>query len=143
LTDPQLTTARVEQILPAPPEVAYDAWLEEHALRQFMCPHPGRVAEASVEARIGGTLRVVMAFSDRTREISGEFIALDRPERLSFTWRTDIDEHQSVVTILFAPHGDGQTHMTIVHSRLLPPLVASHQAGWTSISQTLAAHLGN
>jgi uncharacterized protein YndB with AHSA1/START domain len=141
LTEPPLTTARVEQILPARPDAAYDAWLDEDALREFMCPHPGRVSEASVEARIGGSLRVVMTFSDHSREITGEFIALDRPERLSFTWHTDVDEHGSVVTVLFAPHGDEQTHMTILHTRLLPPLVPSYQGGWTSIAEALAGHL--
>jgi uncharacterized protein YndB with AHSA1/START domain len=141
LTEPALATARVDQILPARPETAYDAWLDERALRQFMCPHPGRVSEVSVQPRIGGSLRVVMTFSDHSREITGEFIALDRPQRLSFTWRTDVDEHESVVTILFAPHGEAQTHMTILHSQL-PPLVPSYTSGWTSIAETLAAHLG-
>jgi uncharacterized protein YndB with AHSA1/START domain len=141
LTEPELATARVEQILPARPEIAYDAWLDEQALRQFMCPHPGRVTEASVEARVGGSLRVVMTFSDHRREITGEFIALDRPERLSFTWRTDVDQHESVVTVLFAPHGDAETHMTILHSRQLPRLIPSYESGWTSIADTLAAHL--
>jgi uncharacterized protein YndB with AHSA1/START domain len=137
-----MATARVDQILPARPEIAYDAWLDEQALREFMCPHPGRVSEASVEARIGGSLRVVMTFPDHSREITGEFIALDRPERLSFSWRTDVDRYESVVTILFAAHGETDTRMTILHSQL-PPLVPSYTSGWTSIAQALAAHLGS
>lgn len=140
MSQPELATARVEQILPARPEIAYDAWLDEQALRHFMCPHPGQVTEASVEARIGGSLRVVMTFPDHHREITGEFVALDRPDRLSFTWRTNVDRHESVVTVLFAPHGDAQTQMTILHSQL-PPLVPAYQSGWTSIAQALAAHL--
>ncbi len=70
----------------------------------------------------------------------GRFVALDRPERLSFTWRTG-DEPESIVTVLLAAHGDGEALMTIIHSRQPPPLVPSYQSGWTSVAQRLGEHL--
>jgi uncharacterized protein YndB with AHSA1/START domain len=136
-----VTTATVERVLPAGPAEAYDAWLDEDALRDFMCPAPGVASEVSVDARVGGSFRFVMAFPDRTSEITGKYIALDRPERLSFTWRHPAQGVDSVVTVTFAPHGGGETLMTITHSRLPAELVASHTGGWTSISEKLAARL--
>jgi uncharacterized protein YndB with AHSA1/START domain len=141
-TEPTLPSARVERILPARPETVYDAWLDERSLRRFMCPAPGQATEVAVDPRVGGSLRVVMSFPDGQSEINGEFVALDRPERLSFTWRTDVGDPESIVTVLLAPHGEDQTHMTIIHSRQPPALVPRYQAGWASVAERLAEHLG-
>jgi uncharacterized protein YndB with AHSA1/START domain len=119
----------------------YDAWLDECSLREFMCPAPGQATEVAVDARLGGSVRVVMTFPDGQTEITGEFVALDRPERVSFTWRPDSDDHESIVTVLLAPHGEDQTHMTIIHSRQLAALVSRYRTGWTSIGDRLAEYL--
>jgi uncharacterized protein YndB with AHSA1/START domain len=140
-TERELPSARVERILPARQETVYDAWLDEQSLKAFMCPAPGEATEVKVEPRIGGSLRVVMTFPDRRTEITGEFVALDRPERLSFTWRTDHGDPGSIVTILLAAHGEDQTQMTIIHSRQPPALVPGYRTGWTSIAGRLADHL--
>jgi uncharacterized protein YndB with AHSA1/START domain len=137
----ELRSARVERVLAARPERVYDAWLDERSLSEFMCPAPGQATEVAVDARIGGRLRVVMSFPEWQTEITGEFVALDRPERVSFTWRTDAGDHDSIVTVLLAPHGEDQTHMTIIHSRLPATLVEQHRAGWTSVADRLADHL--
>jgi uncharacterized protein YndB with AHSA1/START domain len=138
---PELPTARVERVLPARPERVYDAWLEERSLRAFMCPHPGEATEVAVDPRVGGSLRVLMTFADHQTEITGTFVALDRPERVSFTWHNESHESDSVVTVLLAPHGGDQTHMTIIHSLLPAPLVSGYQSGWTSIAERVAGHL--
>jgi uncharacterized protein YndB with AHSA1/START domain len=140
-THEPLTTARVERVVPARPPEVYDAWLDETVLRDFMCPAPGFASEVSVDPRLGGSFRFVMRFADRDAEMTGEYIALDRPDRLSFTWRSP-DVANSVVTVTFAPHGDDETLMTITHSRLPAEVVAGHTEGWTSISDKLAARLG-
>jgi uncharacterized protein YndB with AHSA1/START domain len=135
-----LTTATVERVLPAPPAEAYDAWLDEAALREFMCPEPCLSSEVSVDPRPGGSFRIVMSFSDRKHDIEGEYIALDRPDLLSFTWR-HAEVPDSVVTVTFTAHGSDETLMTITHSRLPAELVESHTQGWGSISSKLAARL--
>jgi uncharacterized protein YndB with AHSA1/START domain len=134
--------ARVERVLAAAPGEAYDAWLDEAALQSFICPAPGRAAEVSVDARVGGGLRFLMAFPDGEIEVTGEFVALDRPERICFTWRcSDTGELESMVTVLLAPHGEGQTLMTIIHSRQPASLVPKHSEGWTSVAEQLAQRL--
>ena len=137
----EFPSVRVERVLPARPEVVYDAWLDEGSLRQFMCPAPGQATEVAVDARLGGALRVVMTFPDHETEITGNFIALDRPQRVSFTWRSNFGDPESIVTVLFAPHGEDQTHMTIIHT--LPPSSPDrgYQGGWTSIADRVADHL--
>jgi uncharacterized protein YndB with AHSA1/START domain len=138
-TGQPLTTATVERVLPAPPGEAYDAWLDEDALREFMCPAPGVASAVSVDPRPGGRFRIVMTFPDREAEITGEYIALERPGLLSFTWR-HAGRTDSVVTVTFASHGACETLMTITHSRLPAELVEDHRGGWTSIAEKVAAH---
>jgi uncharacterized protein YndB with AHSA1/START domain len=60
---------------------------------------------------------------------------------VSFTWRPGSDDHESIVTVLLAPHGEDQTHMTIIHSRQLAALVSRYRTGWTSIGDRLAEYL--
>lgn len=137
---PQLPTARVERVLPAPAGDAYDAWLEEDVLRDFICPAPGRAASVSIDPRIGGQLRFLMAFPDHKIEVTGEYIALERPSHISFTWRcSDTGDLESIVTVVFAPHGSSETLMTITHSKQPAPLVEKHRAGWSSVADQLHA----
>lgn len=142
-SQPEFPSARVERVLPAPPERVYDAWLDEASLRAFMCPAPGQAEEVLVEPWVGGRLRVVMAFPESRNEITGEFLALDRPERVSFTWRTQDGQPTSIVTVLFAPHGQSQTHMTIIHTKQPAELVVRYKAGWASIAERLEEFLSS
>jgi uncharacterized protein YndB with AHSA1/START domain len=48
----------------------------------------------------------------------------------------------SVVNVTFKPHDEDQTLMSIEHS-LVPPEVFEHfSAGWATVCDQLAAHLG-
>jgi uncharacterized protein YndB with AHSA1/START domain/uncharacterized cupin superfamily protein len=139
-SDAPLTSARVDRVLPAPPHEVFDAWVDEAALAEFICPAPG-TAQVSIDPRVGGRLRIVMAFPDRRSEIDGEYISIDRPHRLSFSWRSSGIPGESVVTVTFAPHGQGETLMRIVHSRLPPARVGRFVDGWGSVGDQLAATL--
>jgi uncharacterized protein YndB with AHSA1/START domain len=139
--DPELTTARVERLLPVPPADAYDAWVDADRLRRFICPEPG-TAEVAIDPRPGGSLRIVMAFPDRARVIEGEYLALERPSRLTFSWRPQWREPESVVTVSFEPRGSDETLMTIVHSQLPSASVTDYQRGWGSVSAQLGGQAG-
>jgi uncharacterized protein YndB with AHSA1/START domain len=139
--DAELTTARVERVLPVPPADAYDAWVDADRLRRFICPEPG-TAEVAIDPRPGGSLRIAMAFPDRARVIEGEYLALERPHRLTFSWRPQWREPESVVTVSFEPRGKGETLMTIVHSQLPPASVPDYQGGWGSVCAQLGGQAG-
>jgi uncharacterized protein YndB with AHSA1/START domain len=135
-------TARVERILPAAVAESFDAWLDPRALAQFICPAPGRASRVEIDPRVGGRLLFVMSFPDHEIEVTGEYVALDRPERLMFTWRcSDTGDLESLVTIVFAPAGEDETLMTIMHTRQPAQLVAKHEAGWSSVADRLEASI--
>jgi uncharacterized protein YndB with AHSA1/START domain len=134
-----LTTVRVERVLAAPPHEVYDAWVDEAELAEFICP--AGVAEVTIDPRVGGRIRISMIYPDRRHEIEGAYISLDRPQRISFSWRSAASAVGSVVTVTFAPHGAGETLMTIVHSQLAPAVSDQFDAGWKVVGQQLAAAL--
>lgn len=138
----RLPSAEVERIVPAPPAEVFDAWLDEAVLREFVCPAPGRATEVSVEPRLGGQYRYLMSLPDRELLVTGEYLALDRPERISFTWRcSDTGDLESVVTVTLEPHGNDATLMRITHTMLPGTLIERHRDGWTLVARQLAAFL--
>ncbi len=129
-------TARVQRVLPAPPEVVYDHWISADALAGFICPAPGQ-AQVSIDPRPGGSLRIAMTFPEWTTVIEGEYLQLDRPNALSFSWRTPrgVD---SVVSVALEPHGKGETLMTITHTHLPADSHDDYRSGWGSVAGQLS-----
>jgi uncharacterized protein YndB with AHSA1/START domain len=132
-------SAVVRRVLPAPPTAVYDEWLDPDALVEFMCPLPARATRVECEPRIGGHFLIQMMDGDAVIQMTGEYLELDRPHRLKFTWNSDshggID---SVVTISLEPTGRDQTLMTIDHA-LPAHLVDDHQQGWNKIAERLGS----
>jgi len=134
--------AIVRRVLPAPPEAAYDEWLDPEALAEFITPAPSRTGRIDIEPRLGGALRLEMVDEEKVVEIRGEFLELDRPNRLRFTWHSTLGGgFDSVVTVTFEPSGERETTMTIEHARLPPDWRGDHEAGWTRIASQLEARM--
>jgi uncharacterized protein YndB with AHSA1/START domain len=137
--------AVVRRVLPAPPEAVYDEWVDPDALSDWMCPRPARCLEVNLQPWVGGALRIDIEESGVTFFVAGRFKVLDRPRRVGFTWHCSTwsdGTPESLVTVSFSPHGDGQTLMTIEHTRLPTELVEQHRRGWGTIAGQLDTVLG-
>ena len=137
------TAAVVQRVLPAPPDVVYDEWLDPGALSEWMCPHPARPTRIEIDPQVGGRLRIDIEENGVQFTVAGDYLELDRPRRLRFAWSCSTwpdPNVRSVVTVTLEPHGDGATLMTIHHA-LPPDLVDQHRNGWTLIAEQLAAGL--
>jgi uncharacterized protein YndB with AHSA1/START domain len=135
VTTGDLAAARVERVLAASPAEAYAAWVDPAVLATFIAPQG--TATVEVDPRVGGRLRIVMTFPDRTTEIEGEYLVLDPPHRLGFSWHPLRAGFQSVVTVTFEPDPGG-TRMTITHTRLPAEWLSSYDRGWGLIAGQLA-----
>jgi uncharacterized protein YndB with AHSA1/START domain len=134
--------AVVRRVLPAPPDVVFDEWLEPVGMTEWMCPRPARAVKISLEPSVGGALRIDIEDSGSSLYVTGRFIELERPRRLRFTWSCSDwadPSVQSEVTVILEDHGTDQTMMTIEHEQLPPGQVEPHQRGWDAI----AAQLGD
>jgi uncharacterized protein YndB with AHSA1/START domain len=138
--------ARVRRVMPAPPDVVFDEWLDPESLADWMCPRPARCVVVEVEPRVGGRVRFDVDDSGRLTLIVGRFLTIDRPRLLRFTWSHSGWQDPttvSVVDVAFEPMGDDQTLMSIEHSLLPPEGLDDHQNGWTVTADQLASRLGD
>ncbi|MBS1694831.1 MAG: SRPBCC domain-containing protein [Actinobacteria bacterium] len=137
---------RVERVMPAAPAVVFDEWLDPESLMEWMCPRPARCVTVTIEPRVGGAVRFDVDDSGTSVLITGQFLQIDRPHLLRFTW-TSSDwpdpTSVSVVNVAFAPVGDEQTLMSIEHSLLPTKEFDNYDNGWTLTAEQLASALAS
>jgi uncharacterized protein YndB with AHSA1/START domain len=128
---------RMERLVAAPIEEVFDALTDPARMADWFSP----VGHAEVEANavVGGRLRVVMIDGDVRLEHDGVFLELQRPTRVSFTWRSRFTgDRPTVVTVELRDEG-GSTRLVLSHDRLPPQERASHASGWGAILDRLSA----
>ena len=136
--------AVVRRVLPAPPPVVFDEWLDPVGMTEWMCPRPARAVKVVLEPSVGGSLRIDIEESGSSMYVTGQFIELDRPRRLRFSWSCSAwadPSVQSEVTVRLEEHGTGETLMTIEHEQLPPDQADAHQHGWGAIAVQLGEAL--
>jgi len=137
--------AVVRRVLPAPPDVVFDEWLDPAGMTEWMCPRPARAVKIVLDPSVGGLLHIDIEDSGTSVYVTGQFIELDRPRRLRFSWSCSAwadPSVQSEVTVILEDHGADQTLMTIEHEQLPPEQVDPHQRGWGAIAAQLGGALG-
>ena len=86
--------------------------------------------DAELDPRPGGIYRCVVIPGHTAR---GEFVEVDEPNRLVFTWGWDgndgVPPGSSTVEIELASDGDG-TSLRFVHQLATAEAAASHKTGW-------------
>lgn len=137
-------TVRVQRVMPAPPEVVFDEWLDPESLHEWMCPRPVRCVAITVEAQVGGKVRFDVDDSGTSVLITGQFLTIDRPRVLRFTWSNSNWSDPTVVSVVnvaFEPVGDDETLMSIEHSLLPATEFGDFHNGWILTAGQLAAVL--
>jgi uncharacterized protein YndB with AHSA1/START domain len=130
-------TLVVRRVIPVPRERVFQAWLDPESLSQWMHPGGATHATAEVDPRVGGKFRIVMIEGPKHYEHTGEYLAIEQPKRLEFTWISEATDHRpTVVTIEFLERDRG-TELVLTHRRLPAKQVESHRRGWTDILQLL------
>lgn len=132
---------RVTKLLPASPDVVFDAWTDPESLTQWFLPGPVRVGPVEVDLRVGGRYRIVVT-GEAEHELSGEYLEIVRPTRLVFTWfSANTGGGETLVTIEFEERGS-RTELILTHEQLPDrQAAAQHEAGWTNILDALGSHL--
>ena len=75
--------------------------------------------------------------------ISGRFVVIDPPRKLSYTWQVRPGPDQTeLVTVTFVPR-EGGTEVTVEHEQIPDERSRTeHAAGWTACLDRLAAYAG-
>jgi uncharacterized protein YndB with AHSA1/START domain len=130
-------TLVVRRFIPVPRERVFAAWLDPASLAQWMRPRGMTDATVEADPRVGGKFRIVMIQGREEFEHTGEYLLIQPPARLSFTWISHATDHTPTeVTIDFLERGDG-TDLVLTHRRLPGAQVESHRRGWTDVLRTL------
>jgi uncharacterized Zn ribbon protein len=124
-------------------ENAFDAFLNVQSAKEFMFrTDTGSVAEASVEAEIGGSFLFSEKRGDQLASHYGTFVEIERPEKISFTFAVEKDADGDFVEVFFKPTSSG-CDVTFIHE--IKPEYAEWKSkiekGWTTILEKLNAYL--
>ncbi len=78
---------QVRRRFDASPERVFDAWLDPAVARNWLFrTETDEIIVAEVDARVGGSFRFVNRRGDEEIEHVGEYLEIDRPRRLVFTF---------------------------------------------------------
>ena len=136
-----MTELVVRRLIAVPREEVFAAWLDPASLAQWMRPGDMKDAEVQVDPRVGGKFRIVMIHGRGGEEHWGEYLVIEPPSRLSFTWiSANTDLLPTVVTIDFLEKG-GSTELILTHRELPEAQLDAHRNGWTAIVVKLDAAL--
>lgn len=140
-TTATVPTVRISKKIPARREDVFAAWLDARGMRTWMCPGDIIETTAEIDARVGGKFRIVMRGAENTYELTGEYVEIDPPQRLSFTWESNVTKGISLVTLEFHEHGS-ECELVLTHERAQDAdTAANYEKGWTGVLEKLAAEL--
>jgi uncharacterized protein YndB with AHSA1/START domain len=133
------TTVTVTRTLKARPQLVFDAWTSAESLQEWFFPRPGFVAEATCNPVVGGRYRVVGVMPAGAEEIVGEYVTIEPPHRLVFTFESrHAGEDTTLVTVTLKPGDDDETtDMTILHERISDRFGIAAPRGWGSMLDKL------
>jgi uncharacterized protein YndB with AHSA1/START domain len=131
-----------ERTFDAPLALVWKLWKDPEHMVRWHGPEGYWLTECSIDFRVGGRwARCMSRAADHAHRIWGEYLEIDEPRRLVFTYINDFDEHETVVSLDFA-EVDGKT---LMHFRQAPFLTVeerdSHGWGWMSGLDLLADYL--
>lgn len=143
-TAEQLTLALdIDRVFAAPRELVWRLWSDPEHLVRWHGPEGCALSECEQDFRAGGSWRRTMtAGPGHAHVIFGEFIEVDKPRRLSFTYTNERDGFETIVTMDFLEQPDGTTRLLFRQT----PFISrgerdGHGRGWNSSFDLLSRYL--
>ena len=134
MADESLVTLCVSHRFAATPERVFDAWLDPNIAGKWLFATPtGRMVRVEIDARVGGKFVIVDRRDGEDVEHTGEYIEIDRPRRLVFTFGVPkYSPLMTRVTIDIAPTETG-CDLTLTHDGVLSEWASRTESGWAML----------
>ena len=102
-----------------------------------------RITQMESDLRPGGKWMMGgIAFGERPFVVRGQYLQIDRPRLLAFTWLPDWQGDDTESTVRFdIDEKDGRTTVRVTHSGLATEASRSSHKGWPQILAWLRAHV--
>jgi uncharacterized protein YndB with AHSA1/START domain len=142
---PTPLTVQVSHRFAASAERVFDAWLNPALAGRFLFATPtGTMVKVEIDARVGGRYTIVERRDDVDVEHTGEYLEIDRPRRLVFTF--SVPAYSStvdgvIIGIVPLEHG---CELTLAHemSAGMPEMSGKAAEGWMGVLRALEASIG-
>ena len=137
-------SVRVSRLLSATPERVFDAWLNTDDARTFLFAARGGSAgaiSAALDARVGGRFALARRRPGADLEYSGEYLEIDRPNRLVFSLFVEkYAQHDDRVIVELAAVAT-QSLLVVTHELSLPDPAARARIrrAWAVVLDRLTA----
>ena len=131
------TILRLTRVIKADPDAVFRAFTEPEQMKQWFGPEGVSIPIAEVDLAVGGRYHVRMHNEEENQDYNtrGVYKIIDRPRKLSFTWRWDEKDHDAGETLVTVEFNDlkGSTEVVVTHE-LFPDAEAKggHEKGWIS-----------
>lgn len=133
--DPQGLVLEMTCVLEAPRELLFYAVSEPAALVKWWGPSGFTTPEVELDLEVGGRYRFGMQPPEGDLfHLAGEFIEIDPPRRLAYTFRWEEpapDDQETVVTLTLDAVGEGTSFHLSQGKFATEERLALHQSGWT------------
>lgn len=148
MTQATLPAVRIRRRFDAPPQRVYDAFANINSFAELMRPDDVKLVQAEADVRAGGEYKIVLRMADDDLwTLRGTYREVSPPGRIALTWIwTEGDpkeEQHTLLTLDFAPDGDG-TELTLTHELFSREQSRnSHETGWGACLDKLDAQLSS
>lgn len=128
------STVCVTRQFTASAERVFDAWLDPAKAGKFLfATAAGEMIRVEIDARVGGKFAFVDRRDGGDIEHVGEYLEIDRPRRLVFTFSVPKFSAESTrVAIDIVPLESG-CELTLTHEGVLPDYASRTESGWGMI----------
>jgi uncharacterized protein YndB with AHSA1/START domain len=134
-----------ERVLEAPPELVFVMLTEPTELATWWGPHGFTTPEIQLDLAVGGSFRFTMQPPDgEAFHLSGDFLEVHPPDRLSFTFRwdePDPDDRETVVVVSLASRGTATAVSLSQGGFATEERLELHRNGWSDSFDKLDAVL--
>lgn len=132
----------LERVITAPIDWVFAAWTDPSLIGDWFGPDGFSVVESQLDLRVGGQYRISIAAPDGSRICHyGEYVDVERPRRLAFTWVLDgqdcdgsrAAQATTLVSIDLEAITTQSTKLVLRHEQLPnKDAVDGHLMGWSS-----------
>ena len=136
----------IERVFDAPPSLVFRLWSDPARIREWWHPEGFETKRFEMDFRVGGSYRFTSASATSSHSAHGIYREIVAPERIVMTFEWEgtgpFAGRQTLISIGFAPHGDGRTLLTFRQE----PFATregrdDHVKGWNQVLDAFAATL--
>lgn len=130
-----------ERVFDAPAKQVFELLTDPTLLATWWGPHGFSMPEIELDLRVGGRFRFTMQPPEGTAfHLSGEYVEVRPPERLTFTFRWNEptpDDSETVVSLSLTPVG-AATRVSLSHGEFATAeRLELHRGGWADSFERL------